>query len=228
MELALIMARISMIRVGCPARLTHRRESTKLIHIQNVNSHTVIIMSKREIGFASFPLDYLVIGLLTRGPNHGYQLYQDYVEAFGPIWLVGRSKFYAALNDLHTGGLLDVTTEPQEERPPRKIYALTASARQQFDDWLHQPVMPVRAIRVELIAKLRFFDLLHVEGGDRLIDAQIAVCREELARWQHTAEQHHAGDGDPFFAIMYEFRERQAAFIMDWLTAIRERIAHPS
>jgi DNA-binding PadR family transcriptional regulator len=181
-------------------------------------------MTRRDIGFASFPLDYLVIGLLTRGPNHGYQLYQAYVEGFGPIWMVGRSKFYAALNNLHAGGLLDVTTEPQDDRPPRKIYALTEPARQQFDTWLRQPVTPVRAIRVELIAKLRFFNLLGIEGAERLIDAQIAVCRDELARWQQSAEQHHAKGGDRFFDIMYQFRQRQAAFIIDWLTTIRERM----
>ena len=181
-------------------------------------------MSQHETGFAAFHLEYLVIGLLLRGPNHGYQLYQDYVEALGPVWLVGRSKFYAMLNDLQEQGLLEVTHEPQEDRPPRKIYQATERARSLFLDWLHRPVTPIRAIRVEMIAKLRFYDLLKLPGVDVLIEAQIEACREVLDHWQVIARQHAEAGDDPFFHVMYDFRQRQARFVIEWLEATRQQM----
>lgn len=184
------------------------------------------LMTKHDVGFAAFPLEYLVIGLLLRGSNHGYQLYHDYVEALGPIWMVGRSKFYAMLSDLYDQGLLEAVLEPQEDRPPRKIYHATDKARTLFLEWLHKPVTPIRAVRVELIAKLRFFDLLNQPGAEELIDAQIAACEIVLARWSTTAAEHAEAGGDPFFEVMFDFRERQAKFIVDWLQATRQRISN--
>ncbi len=178
-------------------------------------------MKKQDIGFATFSLEHLALGLLMAGPNHGYQLYQDYVAAFSPIWLVGRSKFYAALTDLQAAGLAECVTEPQPDRPPRKTYHLTEAGRGRFLAWLHEPVTPVRAIRVEMIAKLRFFDLLGLPGALDLIDAQADAVRATLDGWRSEHDGARRPDGGSFFDLMYGFREKQARFILDWLQDCR-------
>jgi DNA-binding PadR family transcriptional regulator len=86
---------------------------------------------------AVIALETLALGLLMPGPQHGYTLYQDYVAAFAPIWKVGRSQFYAALNTLHAAGELDAHTEWQDEHPPRKVYALTARGRGRILAWVY-------------------------------------------------------------------------------------------
>ena len=179
-------------------------------------------MSKTEIGFASFSLENLALGLLMQGPRHGYQLYQEYETIFLPIWTVGRSKFYAALSMLHETGFLAVTTEPQDDRPTRKIYSLTESGRVRFTSWLYEPVVPIRAVRVEFLAKLRFFPLLNLPDANRLIDAQIAVCRSTRDGW--LTAQTAAHSADPFFALVHDFRRRQIELILDWLTACKREL----
>jgi PadR family transcriptional regulator, regulatory protein AphA len=179
-------------------------------------------MSKSEIGFATFSLENLALGLLMQGPRHGYQLYQEYEIFFLPIWTVGRSKFYAALAVLHETGFLAVTTEPQDDRPTRKIYSLTDSGRARFTAWLYEPVTPIRAVRVEFLAKLRFFPLLNLPDAHLLIDAQIAVCRGTLDGW--LAVQAAAHNDDPFFALVHDFRRRQIELILDWLAACKREL----
>jgi DNA-binding PadR family transcriptional regulator len=181
-------------------------------------------------GFAAFSLENLALGLLMAGPKHGYRLYQDYERYFLPIWKVGRSDFYAALASLHAAGYLDVQVEPQSDRPPRKIYHLTETGQARFDEWLYRPVTPARAIRVEMLAKLRFIALLRFPDAGRIFDAQIEACREIINELDQV-EAAGAHD-DPVLELVHDFRRRQALFIIDWLRACRERLGqsifHPA
>ena len=193
-------------------------------------------MRKNPKGFATFSLEYLALGLVLFEPKHGYQLYEAYQKTFGPIWKVGRSKFYAALATLHDDGYLSVTTEHQAVRPPRKVYTVTDAGHAHFVAWLHRPVTPMRAVRVELIAKLRFFVLLDLPGLSQLIDDQLAVCHSTRDLWaQRLAEIAEtrpdarppvtdataAIEHDLFMPVVYDFRLRQAQFIIDWLESAR-------
>lgn len=181
-------------------------------------------MPKAEIGFATFSLENLALGLLMQGPRHGYQLYREYETYFSPIWTIGRSKFYAALASLHETGFLSATTEIQDDRPARKIYALSDSGQSRFYTWLYEPVTAMRSIRVEFLAKLRFFPLLNLPDADRLIDAQIVVCRRALDA--RLSAQTTAQVADPFFELVHDFRRRQIELILDWLASCKDVLHH--
>jgi len=170
-------------------------------------------------------LDYIALGLLVAGPKHGYALYQDFAEMFAPVWQAGRSKFYATLAGLHDAGALDVELEPQENRPPRKVYRLTGQGQAAFEAWLREPVPQPRDVRVLIPVKLRFYETLDWPGAHGLLDAQIEVCRERLAFEAHRPESPEARDDDFFFDILYEFRRRQLMAMIDWLRTCKDRFA---
>lgn len=174
---------------------------------------------KQEHGYATFPLDKVALGLLIDGPKHGYELYQDFVAAFDPIWKAGRSKFYAVLSDLNLKDFLSVTTQLQDDRPPRKIYHLSDVGRQSFLNWVYEPVRPMRSVRVEFLAKLRFFYLLSLPDVYRLVDAQIAICQTELDRFTD-----QSSEDDPFYDLLSGFRQRQIILIIDWLNACKQEM----
>jgi DNA-binding PadR family transcriptional regulator len=168
---------------------------------------------KKSSGFGSYPIRYLALGLLMQGPGHGYQLDQDLEDDFGMIWKAGQTKLYVTLSSLEEEGLLASELEPQENRPDRKVYSLTEKGRRAFREWVSQPVPSLRAARVELIAKLRFYDLLGLPGILELIAAQQEILRSMIVEWE--AEQGSAED--QFLRHVHEFRIRQARFIIDWL-----------
>ena len=171
-------------------------------------------------GFARYPLEYAALGLLMQGPQHGYALYQTFEEEFGSIWKAGQTKFYVTLNGLLDDGILEARTEPQEGRPARKVYELTDAGREAFEAWLREPVTSPQAARVELLAKLRFFDLLDLPGADAFIERQVSLLRGMVAEWE--AEADNDGDEGRFHMLITDYRIRQAAFIADWLEAHRD------
>jgi len=155
-----------------------------------------------------------VLGLLMRGPMHGYELYQKYATELGQMWHAGRSQVYSILKQLEETGQVAAQTEFQESRPARKVYHLTPDGRQVFLDWVHQPVKDVRDIRVLFLAKLYLMRQLGLEGVDALIEAQKTVCRERMDTLARAAANLSADD---FGNLVFEFRRRQLEAVLDWL-----------
>lgn len=171
----------------------------------------------KSVGFGSYPLRYLALGLLMKEPGHGYHLDQTLEEDFQMIWKAGQTKLYVTLSKLEDQGLLRSEMEPQDNRPDRKVYHLTEKGRKTFLEWLKKPVPSMRAVRVELIAKLRFYDLLALPGVEDLIRSQKAVFQRMIEEWEVEKEQ----EQDSFLAWVYDFRIRQAEFINQWLSVYR-------
>ena len=93
----------------------------------------------------------------------------------------------------------------------------------EFLDWVYEPVRPMRSIRVEFLAKLRFFYLLDLPDAHHLIDAQIAICQDEMDRFIDRSPQDYP-DGDPFYDLLSSFRQRQIALIIDWLNTCKQEM----
>lgn len=175
-------------------------------------------------GFATYPLEFVALGLLMSGPKHGYALFQEFTHAFALIWRAEQGKFYGVLAASEEKGYLQITTELQEKRPARKVYHITDAGRSVFLSWLRQPVTSMRAVRVEFIAKLRLFDLLGLDGADELIDRQVAVLQAMLNEWEQSPnEQKHQGT-DLIQTWVNDFRKRQATFMVEWLAACKEDV----
>lgn len=164
---------------------------------------------------------HAVLGLLMRGPMHGYELYQNYTSELDLIWHAGRSQVYAILKQLDEAGQVEARTERQESRPDRKVYHLTPAGRRAFLDWVHLPVKKIRDVRVLFLAKLYFLRALDLGGGDELIEAQKAVCRERMEGLARAASHLSADD---FGYLVFEFRRRQLEAILGWLDHCRREL----
>ncbi len=179
---------------------------------------------KKDTGFGSFPLENAALGLLIAGPKHGYALYQEFTCVFHLIWSAGQTNFYIALSSLDDQGLVRVTKEAQQGRPSRKVYTITEEGHAAFMRWLHTPVPSMRAMRVELLGKLRFYDVLGLPGTESFIDDQIAVLQQMLDEWATADAASQVKPPDVFHDLVADFRARQARFIIDWLLAAREKL----
>jgi len=178
------------------------------------------VAKRKRTGFGRYPLRYLALGLLMRGPDHGYQLDQTLGEVFGMIWKAGQTKLYVTLSNLEKEGLLRIEMERQENRPDRKVYHLTQSGREEFLEWVEGPVRSLQAARVELIAKLRFYHWLGLPDPDKLIQVQEEILQIMINEWQADRMR----EEDPFLRQVYDFRIHQAQFIIHWLADFQEAI----
>jgi DNA-binding PadR family transcriptional regulator len=161
-----------------------------------------------------------LLGLLMSNPKHGYELHQEFNRELGRVWQIGLSQLYAQLKQLEEAGLVTAQTEPQPNRPPRKVFRLTPEGEQVFLDWVHQPTPYLRHIRVEFLARLYFFVRLSLPELDLLVTEQKAVCEAQVGRFEALAKK----TDDDYRRLVLEFRLGQLEAVIRWLDRCLETL----
>ena len=155
----------------------------------------------------------VLLGLLMNEPKHGYELHQEFSRNLGRVWQIGLSQLYAQLKLLEEAGFVTAQTEPQSNRPPRKVYHLSSKGQEVFLYWVHQPTPYLRHIRVEFLARLYFFQQLSLPGLDQLVAEQKTVCHAQVKRFEQLADE----TDDKFRRLVLEFRRGQLESVIQWL-----------
>lgn len=173
-------------------------------------------------------IEHALLGFLHREPLHGYELYQQLTDPAG-LWLVWRiklSQLYALLTKLEKTGYISATLQPQENRPPRKVFALTERGDAAYHAWVQSPVLHGRMMRQEFLAKL-FFALREGQAVARqLITRQRAESRQWLA--EYAPRSHDFSDQPNFATLVNQFRSHQIEAVLAWLDQCEEMIAATS
>lgn len=148
----------------------------RVIHVMNIRCDNMQDMKLRN------PADFPVLGILNRGPAHGYDLCRELSERLGEVWRLRTSHIYALLAGLEKDGLVRHERVDQETRPAKKVFSITAEGRHVFLEWVRSPVMNVRDIRLEFLAKLHFTRFESPTAVADLIANQLSVCRNSQKR----------------------------------------------
>lgn len=172
----------------------------------------------------SITLEYILLGLLSDSPDHGYALFERVKNTpeLSLIWQVKRSKLYYLLDKLAGEGLLSSSLLSQEDYPDRKIYRLTPKGRREFQEWLLSPVLSSRYVRIAFLSKLYFALKQNGEDALDLIDSQLQICREWLESLE--SEQEQVVEDDFISRQVYQFRIGQISAMLAWLENCRDQI----
>ena len=164
-------------------------------------------------------LDLALLGFCREEPLHGYELHRRLSDAAGMgfVWRVKQSQLYARLGALEDAGLLAGDLEPQDARPPRRVYHLTDRGRAAFHHWLIQPVPRPHEIRLGFMQKLYFVRDAGPDVLNSLVVAQMRICDEWLERQGDMAGQ------SEFTARVRAYRRGQLSMTIVWL----ESLLHP-
>lgn len=100
-------------------------------------------------------LRHAILGFLELEATTGYTLRQRFEGSVGSFWTATQSQIYRELHELERGGMVEVEVIPQEGKPPRKVYRLTAAGHTELQEWLAAPVGPVQ-LRDPFLLKLVF------------------------------------------------------------------------
>jgi len=136
----------------------------------------------------SVPLTLL--GLLERGPSHGYDLKRDYDAYFGRGRPLRYSQVYATLSRLARDGKAVAGPAEQGAGPERRRYAITEAGMADVEQWLADPAPPEPDLQSELFAKVVLAVMLG-RPADRYLDAQRAA---HLQRMRELTEFKRDGD----------------------------------
>jgi PadR family transcriptional regulator, regulatory protein AphA len=121
-------------------------------------------------------LRHAILGFLGLEPSTGYLLAQRFEGSVGSFWSATQSQIYRELHALETSGQVVVEVVPQEGKPARKVYSLTADGRSEFARWQASPIEPAQ-LRDPFLLRFVF-----------AADSQPDVLDEHLARYVEVLE----------------------------------------
>jgi PadR family transcriptional regulator, regulatory protein AphA len=84
-------------------------------------------------------LEYAILGFLNYHPCTGYDLKKIFDVSVRHFWPADQSQIYRTLSRLTEQGFVEMEKIPQEERPDRKVYHITAAGRAALLSWLSGP-----------------------------------------------------------------------------------------
>lgn len=101
------------------------------------------------------PLQQALLAVLSRAPNHGYEVKALVESDLGPEWgPINVGHFYQVLDRLARDGLTSGKQVRQRVRPDRTVYRITAAGRAELDRWLATPTDTAKERRSDLLLKL--------------------------------------------------------------------------
>ena len=119
------------------------------------------------------------LGMLTDGEASGYDLKKSFESSFGHCFAAGYGSIYPALASLAENGFVSCREIPQEGKPDRKVYEITAKGRQRLLDELDDPA-PSHKIRSEFLATMAFAHLMTPDQIETVLDSRIEDANRNL------------------------------------------------
>ncbi len=91
-------------------------------------------------------LEFAILGILSDGPIHGYELRKQLTEMLGPLRSLSYGTVYPTLRRLVNRSAIEpVSLTPADQSPAlrgkraRIVYALTAEGKEEFEQWANKP-----------------------------------------------------------------------------------------
>ena len=162
----------------------------------------------------------VLLGLLARGPDHGYELKAAHDEWFPSAKPLAFGQVYATLGRLERDGLVEAIETRQEGGPERTVYALTDAGREALRTWLGEPEPPAVYAAGELVRKTVTALRLGVDN-DRFLDQQ-ETAHMELMR---TLTQQRNQAEEPGMRIALDHRLAHLDADLRWLEETRARLS---
>ncbi|MBU0704401.1 MAG: PadR family transcriptional regulator [Chloroflexi bacterium] len=129
---------------------------------------------------------HFILGLLARQPMSGYDV-KCFLKDLS--WLIDSPSFgslYPALHALLEGDLVTVEVAPRQDKPPRKIYSIAETGRQELQEWMEQPVAPGASLKAFLMRLILASNLSHAGLLAHLQQRCAEVAAHQFALQQAT------------------------------------------
>lgn len=132
-----------------------------------------------------------ILGTLSDGPLHGYELRKRLAGILGPFRALSFGSLYPCLHRLTAIGLITQTSDASassvSSRRARVIYALTADGKEAFATWVSD-VGPDSWEDEAFAARLAFFGRTDAQVRLRILEGRSARLQERLHTLQDSLE----------------------------------------
>jgi len=133
-------------------------------------------------------LEYAILGFLNYHPYTGYDLKKIFDSSVRHFWPADQSQIYRTLTRLTKQGFADMEKVPQEDRPDRKVYHITAAGRAELLSWLSGPT-PLEDPRSAALIQVFFAGQLSNEEILTKFEGFAGLLRGILAQYDQVPDQ---------------------------------------
>ena len=117
-------------------------------------------------------MENIILGLLLLQDRTIYQLRKRINEGLNLMYSCSTGSIQAAIKKLLKNGYITVS-EKKENGKLKKIYSITESGKNCFDDWLSRPI-DIEAAKNPELSKIYFLGFAEKESRKKLIEKHIA------------------------------------------------------
>ena len=143
-------------------------------------------------------LDHTVLGVLSDGPLHGYELRKRLTAILGPFRALSFGSLYPCLHRLTATGLIEqIDAVGREEivgvstKRARIVYALTAEGKETFEAWVAD-AGPDAWEDEAFAARMAFFSRTNAEVRLRILEGRRTRLEERLRALQDSLDRTEA------------------------------------
>lgn len=123
---------------------------------------------------------HVLLGLLSRGQQHGYELKRGHDALFPTAKALAFGQVYAALGRLDARGFVEQASQERVDGPDRTTYRITDDGREELARWLARVEdLPVRTAN-PLATKVTL--TLLTQGSDRAVEHLVGERRVRVDR----------------------------------------------
>jgi len=162
----------------------------------------------------------LLLGLLMAQSQHGYQINEFIERNLSRVTDMKKSTAYATLDRLCEARFVDVHSEQEGNRPPRKVYAITTTGQVRFLELLRVNLAQTDRMNFSSDIGMMFLDHLPHQESLELLRERLGQLKEQVDVL-HTAPQHGFGLGVDF-AVEHHLVHLKADY--DWLSSVIHRL----
>lgn len=126
--------------------------------------------------------ELLLLGLLRQQDMHGYELH-DFIERTMQTCVdLKKSTAYYLLDKMAKAGYADMTERQSGNRPPRRVYRITAAGEAYFQTLLRQNLAAYHPARFGGVVGLVFLDEIADDEARPLLQQRRAALAEALQK----------------------------------------------
>ncbi len=175
-------------------------------------------------------LTHVILGWLSYEPMTGYDLNAVIEISTQHFWSTSQSQIYRTLSKIESEDWVTQEVILQEDRPPRKVYEITAQGQAELERWLaafHAPDPP----RIPWLIQVFFAGQISDDEILAVLQEKKASLRRRLGRIRAargiSAEQFEP-DEDPrdifYWMLTIDYGEMKLQSQINWIDGVIEKI----
>ena len=165
---------------------------------------------------------HVLLGLLSRGQRHGYDLKRDHDERFPQAKPLAFGVVYSTLERLHRRGLIAPLAVQRVDGPDRTAYTITDEGRAELAQWLAATDEPSEHVANPFAVKVTIALLLGDEAMARaFLRSQRAA---HVARMRELTALKTAGAHGTHQVLAADYALAHLDADLRWMTAAQDRM----